>query len=55
MELPTNPPADQSPTSDEQRQAKIASLKKAVADGTYHIPADQLADKLIDHMLDPKG
>jgi hypothetical protein len=39
---------------DEERQAKIAKLKQAVADGTYHVSAEDLADKLIQHMLEPK-
>jgi hypothetical protein len=40
---------------DEERVKKIASLKKAVADGTYHVSPEALADKLIEHMLEPKG
>lgn len=40
---------------DEERLKKIARLKQAVSDGTYHVSAENLADKLIAHMLDPKG
>lgn len=40
---------------DEERLKKIAKLKQAVADGTYHVSAEDLADKLIVHMLEPKG
>jgi hypothetical protein len=41
--------------TDEERRKKIAKLKQAVADGTYHVSAEELADKLIQHMLEPKG
>lgn len=40
---------------DEERLKKIVRLKQAVADGTYHVSAEDLADKLIAHMLEPKG
>jgi anti-sigma28 factor (negative regulator of flagellin synthesis) len=40
---------------DEERLKKIASLKQAVVDGTYHVSPEALADKLIEHMLEPKG
>jgi hypothetical protein len=40
---------------DEQRLKKISRLKQAVADGTYHVSAEDLADKLIVHMMEPKG
>jgi flagellar biosynthesis anti-sigma factor FlgM len=39
---------------DEARRAKIEKLKQAVADGTYKVSAEELADKLIAHMLEPK-
>jgi anti-sigma28 factor (negative regulator of flagellin synthesis) len=41
-------------TIDPDRLKKIESLKQAVADGTYHVPAEDLARKLIEHMLQPK-
>ena len=40
---------------DQERLKKIAKLKQAVADGTYHVSPEDLADKLIAHMLVPKG
>jgi anti-sigma28 factor (negative regulator of flagellin synthesis) len=39
---------------DEARREKIEKLKKAVADGTYHVSDEEVARKLIDHMLEPK-
>jgi anti-sigma28 factor (negative regulator of flagellin synthesis) len=57
MDQPDNPAANliDDQGVDEERLKKIARLKQAVADGTYHITAEQLADKLIEHMLEPKG
>jgi hypothetical protein len=40
---------------DEERLKKIAKLKQAVGDGTYHVTPEELADKLIEHMLEPKS
>ena len=40
---------------DAQRLQKITRLKQAIDAGTYHVSADDLADKLIAHMLEPKG
>ena len=58
MDPSDRPAADSSADdtlTDEERKKKIAALRKAVADGSYHVSAEQLADKLIDHMLEPKG
>jgi flagellar biosynthesis anti-sigma factor FlgM len=53
---PTESPAKQPSESliDEVRRAKIEKLKQAVADGTYKVSAEEVADKLIAHMLEPK-
>jgi anti-sigma28 factor (negative regulator of flagellin synthesis) len=66
MERPEKPSSDDRPKADplnaldlnridEARLKKIAKLKTAVADGTYHVSAEKLADKLIEHMLEPKS
>jgi anti-sigma28 factor (negative regulator of flagellin synthesis) len=52
--FPKNPSTVDDSLIDEDRRKKIAALKQAVADGTYHVTAEQLADKLIDHMLEPE-
>jgi flagellar biosynthesis anti-sigma factor FlgM len=39
---------------DEVRRAKVEKIKKALADGTYAVSAEDLASKLIEHMLEPK-
>jgi anti-sigma28 factor (negative regulator of flagellin synthesis) len=39
---------------DPKRLQKIEKLKQAVADGTYRVSAEDLARKLIEHMLQPK-
>ena len=39
---------------DDVRREKIASIKKALADGTYSVSAEEVARKLIEHMLEPK-
>jgi flagellar biosynthesis anti-sigma factor FlgM len=38
---------------DEARIEKIAAIKKALADGTYHVSADEVARKILDHLLEP--
>ena len=39
---------------DAERLKKINDLKKAVADGTYHVSAEEVAQKIIENMLQPK-
>jgi flagellar biosynthesis anti-sigma factor FlgM len=38
---------------DEARANKIENIKKALADGTYHISAAEVAHKIIDSMREP--
>jgi negative regulator of flagellin synthesis FlgM len=33
------------------RMEKVASIQKAMLDGTYNVPASEVAGKMIDHML----
>jgi anti-sigma28 factor (negative regulator of flagellin synthesis) len=40
--------------ADAERLEKISKLKKAIAGGTYHVSAAELARKLIEHMREPK-
>jgi flagellar biosynthesis anti-sigma factor FlgM len=35
---------------DEERLQKIAKIKQAIADGTYHVSAQEVARKIIEHM-----
>jgi anti-sigma28 factor (negative regulator of flagellin synthesis) len=39
---------------DEPRREKIEKLKQAVDDGTYNVSAEEVARKVIDHMLEAK-
>jgi flagellar biosynthesis anti-sigma factor FlgM len=55
VEKPKNGKADGVPVVDEVRQQKIARIKKAVEDGTYQVSSDDVARKLIEHMLKPKS
>jgi flagellar biosynthesis anti-sigma factor FlgM len=40
-------------TMDEARTEKIANIKKALAEGTYHVSASDVAGKIIDKMEVP--
>jgi len=35
---------------DETRMQKIANIKKALAEGSYNVSADEVARKIIDHL-----
>jgi flagellar biosynthesis anti-sigma factor FlgM len=38
---------------DEARRNKIENIKKALADGTYHVSAAEVARKILDSMREP--
>jgi len=40
-------------TMDETRAAKIANIKKAISEGTYHVSAAEVARRIIDHIDEP--
>jgi anti-sigma28 factor (negative regulator of flagellin synthesis) len=53
-EAPAKQPSDSESPIDEARREKIEKLRQAVADGTYNVSAEEMARKLIEHMLEPK-
>jgi len=53
-EAPAKQASDSESPIDAARREKIEQLKKAVADGTYNVSAEEVARKLIEHMLEPK-
>jgi anti-sigma28 factor (negative regulator of flagellin synthesis) len=54
VEKQKNGEPDAVPAVDEARLQKIARIKKAIEDGTYQVSSDDVARKVIDHMLKPR-
>jgi anti-sigma28 factor (negative regulator of flagellin synthesis) len=55
--LPDPAPNDNAPDDnaiDHLRLEKIEKIKKAIADGTYRVSAEEVARKVMEHMLEPK-
>jgi anti-sigma28 factor (negative regulator of flagellin synthesis) len=54
-EVPATPALDNliDDATGEARMEKVAKIKKSLADGTYNVSAEDLARKLIEHMLEP--
>jgi flagellar biosynthesis anti-sigma factor FlgM len=50
VDNPTPPEKNNLDDVDEERLKKIAGIKQAIADGTYHISAQDVAEKIIEHM-----
>jgi anti-sigma28 factor (negative regulator of flagellin synthesis) len=38
----------------ESREAKIRELQESIEAGTYHVPAEQIADKMLRSLLQPE-
>ena len=50
VDNPTAPDKNNLDAIDEERLQKIAKIKQAIADGTYHVSAQEVARKIIEHM-----
>jgi flagellar biosynthesis anti-sigma factor FlgM len=50
VDNPTPPDKSSLDAIDEERLQKIAKIKQAIADGTYHVSAQEVAKKIMEHM-----
>ena len=50
VDNPAPPDKNSLDAVDEERLRKIAKIKQAIADGTYHVSARDVAEKIIEHM-----
>jgi anti-sigma28 factor (negative regulator of flagellin synthesis) len=50
VDNPAPPDKNSLDVVDEERLRKIAKIKQAIADGTYHVSARDVAEKIIEHM-----
>jgi flagellar biosynthesis anti-sigma factor FlgM len=50
LDNPTTTDKNNLDAIDEERLQKIAKIKQAIADGTYHVSAQEVARKIIEHM-----
>jgi flagellar biosynthesis anti-sigma factor FlgM len=50
VDNPAPPDKNSLDAIDEERLQKIAKIKQAIADGTYHVSAQDVAAKIIEHM-----
>jgi flagellar biosynthesis anti-sigma factor FlgM len=50
VDNPAPPDKNSLDAIDEERLRKIAKIKQAIADGTYHVSAQDVAAKIIEHM-----
>ena len=50
VDNPAPPDKNSLDAVDEERLRKIAKIKQAIADGTYHVSARDVAEIIIEHM-----
>jgi anti-sigma28 factor (negative regulator of flagellin synthesis) len=49
--MPSHPQDETPEPRDPIREARLAALRKSIANGTYKVPSGEVADKLIEEML----